>query len=99
MRRRGKVPYTSPTLLFPCVTLLELLDASACLNVALTPREERMTLRAHVDTQILLRRARRERVTAAARHRRLEVLGMNTFLHVDTPRFFCRIQAPLCALG
>ena len=81
------------------VALLELLDASARLNIALTPREERMTLRAHVNTQILLRRARRERIAAAARYRRLEEIGMNALFHVNTPRFFCRIQAHLCTLG
>ena len=99
MRRRGKAQCASPTLLFPRITLLELLDASARLNVALTPREERMALRADVDAQILLRRAGRERIAAAARHRRLEELGMNSLFHVNTPRFFCRIQARLCTLG
>ena len=90
---------TSPPSLFLRVALLELLDASARLNVTLTSREERMALRADIDTQILLRRTGRERIAAATRHRRLEVLGMNAFFHVDTPRFFCRIQARLCALG
>ena len=99
MQRTGKVQHTSPWSLFPRVTLLELLDASARLNVALTPREERMALRADVDAQILLRRAGRERIAAAARHRRLEELGMNTLFHFNTPRFFCRIQAHLCTLG
>ena len=63
------------------VTLLEALDAAALGLTTKTPREERMALRANVDAKLLLRRARRELVAAAASHRRLEKLGMDSFFH------------------
>ena len=64
MRRQktGKVRRTSPVLLLLRVALLELLNASARLNVALTSREERMAFRADIDAEIALGRAGLERV-------------------------------------
>ena len=78
-KRQGFLP--CPLLLVFLVTLLEALDAAALGLTAQTSREERMALRANVDAKLLLRRARRELVAAAASHRRLEKLGMDSFFH------------------
>ena len=70
-----------PLLLVFLVTLLETLDPAAFGLPAKTPRKERVALRADVDAKLLLRRARRELVAAAASHRRLEIFGMDTLFH------------------
>src|SRR5581483_8803888 len=60
---------------------LEPLDPSARVHELLLARVERMALRADLDVEIRLRRARLERVPARARHGREHVLGMDAGLH------------------
>ena len=62
-------------------TLVELLNASACINQLLLTREERMALRADLDLYILLRRARLYHVAAGAGDGGRFILRMNTFFH------------------
>ena len=67
--------------LFLGIALVELLDAPAGLDIALTSREERMALGADIDAKLLLRGACRELVAAAAGDGRLVKFRMDTFLH------------------
>src|SRR5581483_9788805 len=60
---------------------LEALDAAAGVHQLLRARVERVALRADLDVQLGLRRARLERVPAGARHRRDHVLGVDAGLH------------------
>lgn len=69
------------------VTLVELLDTAARLDVALTSREERMAFRANIDVELFLRGARLERVAAAADDGCLIIIRMDSLFHADTPRF------------
>src|SRR4029077_3291446 len=62
-------------------TALEALDAGAGVDELLLARIERVALRADLDVQLGLRRAGLERVTARARHRGDDVLGMDAGLH------------------
>ncbi len=69
------------------ITLVELLDATACLNVTLTTRKDRMALGANINTKLLLRGTRLERVAAAASYRSFKEFRMNPLLHTYTPLF------------
>src|SRR5919204_52064 len=60
---------------------LEALHPAARVHELLLARVEGVALRADLDVQLRLRRARLERVPAGARHRREDVLGMNVGLH------------------
>ena len=73
--------------LFVTVTFVELLNTTARSDIALTTRKERMALGADINTQILFRGPRLERIAAAARYRSLKVFRMDTFLHLYTPLF------------
>ena len=73
--------------LFLAVTFIEFLDTSACLDVTLTSREERMALGANINTKLFFRRTRLERVAAATDYCSLMIFRMNTFFHVYTPHF------------
>ena len=79
--KKGRALRPAPHCSVLLVTLLEPLDAAALGLAAKTSREERMALRADVDAKLLLRGTRRKLVAAAASHRRLEILGMNSFFH------------------
>ena len=67
--------------LFLCITLVEFLNTSACLNVALTTSEERMAFRANVNAQLVLNGARSKGVAATADNLCLMVIRMNTLFH------------------
>ena len=73
--------------LFLAVTFIEFLNTSACLDVTLTSREERMALGANINTKLFFRRTRLERVAAATDYCSLMIFRMNTFFHVYTPHF------------
>src|SRR5436190_1677756 len=60
---------------------LEALDAAAGVHELLAPRVERVAVRADLDVQLGLGRARGELVAARAAHVGLDVLGMNLGLH------------------
>src|SRR5689334_13819598 len=60
---------------------LEALDATARVHELLLARVERVALRADLDVQLGLRRAGLERVSAGARHRGDDVLGMDAGFH------------------
>src|SRR5687768_15998203 len=60
---------------------LEPLDAAAGVDELLAARVERVAVRADLDVQLGLRRARGELVAARAPDAGLDVLGMNRFLH------------------
>jgi len=60
---------------------LEALDTTAGVHQLLAARVERVAVRADLDVELGLRRARRELVAARAPHASLDVLGMNRFLH------------------
>ena len=82
------------------VTLVELLDTAARLDVALTSREERMAFRANIDVELFLRGARLERVATAAGDRSLVVLRMDTLfhsLHLAFPQRLGIDTSKLCA--
>src|SRR5436190_3126421 len=60
---------------------LEALDAAARVHELLAPRVERVAVRADLDVQLGLGRARGELVATGAAHVGLDVLGMNLGLH------------------
>src|SRR5437868_5360666 len=60
---------------------LEALHPAARVHELLLARVERMAVRADLDVQLGLRRARLERIPAGARHVREHVLGMDVGLH------------------
>ena len=60
---------------------LEALDAAAGVHQLLLARVERVAVRADLDVELGLRRARLERVPAGARDGREDVLGMDAGLH------------------
>src|SRR5581483_440624 len=62
----------------------EALHPAAGVDELLLARVEGMALRADLDVQLRLRRARLERVPAGARDRREHVLGMDLRLHRST---------------
>lgn len=82
--------------LFLCITLVELLDTTAGLDVTLTTSEERMALRANINAELVLYGARLERVTATADNSSLMIIRMDTLLHsihlAFTPRNWELIQ-------
>ena len=87
-RGAGLSPCSNDSLLL-AVTLVEFLNTSASLCVTLTPREKRMALGADIDAKLLLGGSRRELIAAAASHRSLEELRMDTFfrlLHLTFPK-------------
>src|SRR5690348_12701945 len=65
--------------------LAEALHAPGGIEDALLAREERVTLRAHVHTQLRLGAAHRKGVATGARDGRLDVLRMNSGFHMFTP--------------
>ena len=67
--------------LFLAVTFIEFLNTSACLDVTLTSREERMALGADIDAELRLRGARLERVATTADNGSFVVIRMDTLLH------------------
>ncbi len=71
---------TAPFLLL-AVTLVELLNTSACSNVTLTSCEERMALGTNVYTQLLFSGAGLKSVSAATSYSSLEKLRMDSFFH------------------
>ena len=73
--------------LFLAVTFIEFLNTSACLDVTLTSREERMALGTNINTKLFFRRTRLERVAAATDYCSLMIFRMNTLFHVYTPHF------------
>lgn len=84
------------------VTLFEAFDAAALGLTAQTARKERVALRANIDAKLFLRGARRELVAAAASHRSLEILGMDSFFHAVHLTFSpngTRYKRPLRPLG
>ena len=66
-------------------TLLEAIDAAAAIHQLLLAGEERMTLRANFDPQLLFGGAGFERFAAHAAHDSLLILGMDLFLHAISP--------------
>src|SRR5205823_14918210 len=62
--------------------LLETLDSAAGVHELLLARVERMAVRADLDVKLRLRRPRLECVSARARDRGEDVLGMDVSLHV-----------------
>src|SRR5437762_7261081 len=70
------------------VPALEPLDASAGVDQLLLARVERVALRAQLDVELGLRRARLERVPARAANDCLYVRGMDLGLH----RFFLSVH-------
>src|SRR3954452_2644845 len=60
---------------------LEALDATARVDQLLAAGVERVAVRADLDVDLRLRRARRELVAARAAHVSLDVLGMDCGLH------------------
>lgn len=82
------------------VTLLELFDTTACFDVTLTAREERMAFGANVNAEFRFRGTRFERVAAAADDRCFVVLRMDTLfhmLHLAFPQELGIDTSPLCA--
>ena len=73
--------------LFLAVTFIEFLNTSACLDVTLTSREERMAFRAYIDAKLLFRGTRLERIAATADYGSLMIFRMNTLFHIYTPHF------------
>jgi len=73
-------------LLSPAVLALELLDPSGGVHKLHLPGEERVTGRTDFDVDLGTGAAGCEGVPATAHHRRLPVIGMNVFLHVQPPR-------------
>src|SRR5213078_2052033 len=71
---------------------LEALDAAAGVDELLPPRVERVAVRADLDVDLGLGRARRELVAARAAHVGLDVLGMDSGLHLASE---CSGQMPL----
>ncbi len=70
-----------------CVTLVELLNASTSGNITLTAGEERMALGANINSQLSLGGAGSKGIAATTDNLCLEILWMNTVLHLYTPRF------------
>lgn len=66
------------------VLLAEFVHATGCIHDFLFAREERVTLRAHLDAQIAAkRRARDKTVAATAGYGDFLVLGVDAGLHVE----------------
>ena len=63
----------------------EALDAAFGVDQLLPAREERVTVRADFEMQLLLGRSRLPRRTAGAPCLDLIIFGMNGFLHDETP--------------
>src|SRR6185503_2793121 len=63
------------------VPLVEAVDATLDVQDVLLAREERVALRADFDVQLGLRRSGHERVATRADDLRVDVLGVNLFLH------------------
>src|SRR4029077_3631812 len=61
--------------------LLEAIDPAAGIDELLLARVERVAVRADLDVELGLRRTRLECVSARARHRGEDVLGMDFSLH------------------
>src|SRR5262249_22715403 len=87
--RRGRPSAPSPALPLrrglPVVLALEALDATRGVHELLLTREERMALRAYLDSDLGPRRAGVDNLTAIAGDRRINVLGMNASLHGPPP--------------
>ena len=66
--------------------LRESLDTACAVDKLLLPRKERMTIRANLDLQLGLGRARLESVPAATSNRAIHVFGMNIVLHGRRPQ-------------
>src|SRR5438552_1530570 len=67
------------------VALLEPVDATLRVDEVLLAREERVAVRADLDMQLGLDRHRLERAAAGADDLRLDVLGVDLFLHRNAP--------------
>lgn len=68
-------------------TFLEAIDSTTTINDLLFASEERVTLRADVDKEVLTqRRARLNLVATTAGRSYSLVFGMDIFLHVTSPR-------------
>src|SRR2546428_6244164 len=63
------------------VALVEALDAALDVHEVLLAGEERVTLRADLHVELRLRARRLELITAGARHRGLDILGMDLRFH------------------
>ncbi len=82
-------------------SLVELVNASACINELLLACVERMAVRADINSQVALRRQSLECVTASTSYCYQLCIGMNAFFHCfhlsikDMTRgFFCTYAIP-----
>src|SRR5437868_12273183 len=66
---------------FLCVALVEALDAALDVHEVLLAGEERVALRADLHMELRLRARRLELIAAGARHRGLDVLGVDLRSH------------------
>lgn len=71
--------------LFDVELLLELINTTACIHKLLFAGEERMTLRAYINAQIVLGGSGYESLAASALNRYFLVFRMEIFLHVSYP--------------
>ncbi len=72
-------------LLVQIETLLKAINTSAGIYQLLLTGEERVTLRANVNYDILLGRASFDDIAASATNGRLLIVGMDSLLHVVSP--------------
>ncbi len=96
-------------LLVQIETLLKAINTSAGIYQLLLTGEERVTLRANVNYDILLGRASLDDIAASATNGRLLIVGMDSLLHVVSPlsgyalqsylyntMLFCQLQVLFC---
>ena len=84
-RKTIEVTFDGFILLVQIETLLEAINTSAGIYQLLLTGEERVTLRANVNDDVLLGRASLNDVATSATNGRLLIIGMDALLHVVSP--------------